>query len=171
MKWTGTVHCANESYVSLADIVDKATRSRMMAGIRGKDTRPEMTIRRMLHALGFRYRLHDRKLPGKPDMVFPGCRAVILVHGCFWHCHDCHLFKWPASRADFWRQKITRNRKKDAETMNALRVEGWRVLTIWECALKGRTKRPIEEVVKKTACWLRSANDCEEIRGREDDVE
>lgn len=139
-----------------------------MAGIRGKDTRPEMTIRRMLHALGFRYRLHDRRLPGKPDMVFPGLRAVILVHGCFWHGHDCHLFKWPASRADFWRRKITRNREKDAETMQALTAAGWRVLTIWECALKGRTRRPLEEVVGKAARWLRSGNDCEEIRGRED---
>ena len=149
----------------MADVVDKVTRSRMMAGIRGKDTRPEMLIRKGLHSRGFRFRLHDRTLPGKPDIVLPRYRAVILVHGCFWHGHDCHLFKWPSTRADFWRKKIYRNQEKDAESLGLLQTEGWRVLVIWECALKGRTKRPLDEVLAKSARWLLSDSDYEEIIG------
>lgn len=87
----------------------------MMAGIRGKDTKPELVVRRGLHALGFRFRLHDRALSGKPDMVLPRWRAVIFIHGCFWHAHDCPLFRWPGTRQDFWRQKIGRNQERDAE--------------------------------------------------------
>lgn len=86
----------------MADVVDAATRSRMVAGIRGKDTRPEMILQRRLHALGFRNRLHDRRLLGSPDLVFHGRRAVIFVHGCFWHGHGCHLFRLPATRREFW---------------------------------------------------------------------
>ena len=149
----------------MPDIVDEATRSRMMSGIRGKDTRPEMVVRRGLHAMGFRYKLHDGTLPGKPDLVFPARRAVILVNGCFWHGHDCHLFKWPSSRADFWKRKILRNREKDAETLEALYSDGWRVLTVWECALKGSTRLSAGEVVRKAARWLRSGGDSSEVRG------
>lgn len=149
----------------MVDVVDTATRSRMMAGIRGKNTRPELIIRRGLHAQGFRYRLHSPGLPGKPDLVFPGRRAVILVHGCFWHGHDCHLFRWPSSRVEFWKRKIIRNREKDIETLVALREEGWRVLVIWECALKGRTRRPDGEVIKEAAGWLCSGDEHREIRG------
>lgn len=149
----------------MADIVDRETRSRMMAGIRGKDTRPEMLIRRGLHRLGFRYRLHDGRLPGKPDLVFPKWNAVILVHGCFWHGHDCPLFKWPSTRQDFWRAKISRNREKDAETVAALLARGWRVLVIWECAMKGRGKQPLENVIGKAARWLRSNEREGSIRG------
>ena len=98
----------------MADVVDSAVRSRIMSNIRGKDTRPEMTVRRGLHARGFRYRLHDRRLPGRPDLVFPRCHALILVHGCFWHGHNCHLFRWPESRAEFWRGKINGNKARDA---------------------------------------------------------
>ena len=96
-----------------ADIVTPAVRSRMMAGIRGKDTRPELVLRTALHRRGFRYRLHRRDLPGTPDLVFPGRKAVIFVHGCFWHGHDCHLFHWPQTRADFWRGKIGGNIARD----------------------------------------------------------
>mgnify|MGYP001813680444 FL=1 len=123
----------------MADVVDRKTRSRMMSGIRGKNTRPELLIRKGLHARGFRFRLHDKRLPGKPDLVLPKYSAVIFVHGCFWHGHDCHLFKWPQSRREFWRKKITRNKVKDAESYVSLKKEGWYILTIWECALKGRT--------------------------------
>src|SRR3954470_16295918 len=92
----------------MADVVSSGVRSRMMAGIRGTNTAPEMILRRALHAEGFRYRLHDRRLPGKPDMVFPRHHAVIFAHGCFWHGHDCHLFKWPSTRPEFWQTKIRR---------------------------------------------------------------
>lgn len=153
----------------MPDIVDEATRSRMMSGIRGKDTRPEMVVRRGLHAMGFRYKLHDGTLPGKPDLVFPARRAVILVNGCFWHGHDCHLFKWPSSRADFWKRKILRNREKDAETLESLCSDGWRILTVWECALKGSTRLSASEVVRKVARWLQSGRDSDEIRGTDGD--
>jgi len=138
----------------MADVVDSKTRSRMMSGIRGKNTRPELLIRKGLHARGFRFRLHDKRLPGKPDLVLPKYSAVIFVHGCFWHGHDCHLFKWPQSRSEFWRNKITRNKANDAESYASLKKGGWYILTIWECALKGRTRRPLDQVVDDAADWL-----------------
>ncbi len=147
------------------DIVDAATRSRMMSGIRGKDTKPELVIRRGLHALGFRYRLHDRQLPGKPDLVLPRWRAVIQIHGCFWHGHDCPLFRWPQTRQEFWRAKISRNLKRDHEVNEALDRAGWRVLTVWECALKGRSRIGADATVTRAAAWLRSGTRTGEIRG------
>ncbi|HEY0622780.1 very short patch repair endonuclease [Sphingomonas sp.] len=147
------------------DIVDQATRSRMMAGIRGKNTRPELIIRRGLHALGFRFRLHDRKLPGAPDLVLPRWRAVIFVHGCFWHGHDCPLFRWPGTREEFWRTKIGRNRVRDTEVEALLDQAGWRVMKIWECSMKGTGKIGIERVIPLVADWLRSDRQGGEIRG------
>ncbi len=152
----------------MVDIVSPDTRSRMMAGIKGKNTRPELTIRKALHSLGFRYRLHDSRLPGKPDLIFPKYRAVILVHGCFWHGHDCHLFKWPSSRKEFWRKKITRNQEKDSETLSGLQNDGWRILTLWECALKGRTRKPLEKVIENVSSWLESSSKSREIKGKKD---
>jgi DNA mismatch endonuclease (patch repair protein) len=149
----------------LADVVDPATRSRMMSGIRGKDTQPEMLIRRALHARGFRYRLHCKDLPGKPDLCLPKYRAVIFVHGCFWHGHDCHLFKWPKTRPEFWREKIGRNREVDALAEAALGQQGWRQADIWECALKGRGRMPLEDVISNCADWLRSDRHRLNIRG------
>lgn len=108
----------------------------MMAGIRGKDTKPEMIVRRGLHARGFRYRLHSRDLPGKPDIVLPKYRAVIFVHGCFWHGHDCPAFKWPKSREAFWRTKIERNRRRHDEVLAHLATMGWNAETVWECELR-----------------------------------
>lgn len=151
----------------MADVVDKETRSRMMSGIRGKDTRPELLIRRMLHSRGYRYRLHDSSLPGKPDLVFPKYGAVILVNGCFWHGHNCHLFKWPSTRQDFWREKISRTREKDEENIKRLRQDGWRVLEIWECATKGKHRLAIEEIIDRTELWLQSANERACIAGLE----
>lgn len=139
----------------MADVVDPATRSRMMSGIRGKNTKPELLIRKALHARGFRYRLHC-DLPGKPDICLPKHRAVIFVHGCFWHGHDCHLFKWPSTRPEFWRDKIERNRAVDAAAEAALGEGGWRVAVVWECALKGRARRPLDQVADKLDLWIRS---------------
>jgi DNA mismatch endonuclease (patch repair protein) len=150
----------------LPDVVDKATRSRMMAGIRGKDTKPELVIRRGLHRLGFRFRLHDKRLPGKPDLVLPRYRAVIQVQGCFWHGHECALFKWPSTRQDFWKNKIIGNRDRDARNLLALEDQGWRCLTIRECALKGRNRLAIEEVLSVTAGWLRKGKGSDSIGGR-----
>lgn len=138
----------------MADIVDARTRSRMMRGIRGKDTRPEMLVRRALHARGLRYLLHHKDLPGAPDLVFPKYRAVVFVHGCFWHGHGCHMFRWPATRQEFWRNKITRNQETDARAVAALLGAGWRVGEVWECALRGRQRRPVGVIADRLALWL-----------------
>lgn len=149
----------------MPDVVDIKTRSRMMSGIRSKNNRPEIEIRSALHRRGYRYRLHSPKLPGKPDIVFASRKAVIMVHGCFWHGHNCHLFKWPSSREDFWRQKILKNRERDSETQEALESTGWRTLIVWECALKGRTRKPIQDVVDQVSHWLDNSTSDAEIRG------
>ncbi len=112
----------------------------MMAGIKGKDTAPEIAIRKDLHRRGFRYRLHAKDLPGKPDIVLPRHRAVVFVHGCFWHGHDCPLFKLPSTRPEFWKAKIGRNRENDAKAKSALLAAGWRVATIWECAIRKKNQ-------------------------------
>jgi DNA mismatch endonuclease (patch repair protein) len=149
----------------MPDIVAPEVRSRMMAGIRGTNTTPELTLRRGLHALGFRFRLHDRSLPGKPDMVFPRYHAVLFAHGCFWHGHDCHLFRLPSTRLDFWSAKIERNREVDGRADEALGQLGWRIGIVWECSLKGRTRRSLDDVLGECAEWLRSDRIRLEIRG------
>ena len=128
----------------------------MMAGIRGKNTKPEIIVRRGLHALGFRYRLHDRKLPGKPDLVFPARQAVIFVHGCFWHGHDCERFKLPATRRDFWLKKLEANQARDKRNISALLSEGWRVMVVWECATRGRGKHTTHIVLDQCETFLNS---------------
>ena len=148
----------------MADVVDPATRSRMMSGIRGKNTRPELLIRKALHARGFRYRLHC-DLPGKPDICLPKHRAVIFVHGCFWHGHGCHLFKWPNTRPEFWRAKIGRNREVDGSVEEQLAAAGWRVATIWECAVKGKLRLNLDDVIERCADWLISDRERLIIRG------
>lgn len=121
----------------MTDIVDSQTRSRMMAGIRGKDTKPELILRRSLHAQGFRYRLHAKGIPGKPDLVLPKYKAVIFVHGCFWHRHEgCRYATTPATRPEFWAEKFAANVRRDRATCQTLKARGWRVATVWECALR-----------------------------------
>lgn len=149
----------------MTDVVDTATRSRMMSGIRGKNTKPEILVRKALFAEGYRYRLHDKRLPGKPDLVLKKFNTVIFVHGCFWHGHDCHLFKWPKTRPVFWKRKINRNREKDQEVTRQLKKEGWKIITIWECALKGKTRQPLENVIRRTTMAL-AAHRSLTIRGR-----
>lgn len=151
----------------MVDVVSAEIRSRMMAGIRGKNTKPEMIIRQGLHGRGFRYLLHDKRLPGKPDLVFPKYRAVIFVHGCFWHGHDCHLFKWPKTRKSFWRKKIERNQTIDQSALAALAESGWRCCVVWECALKGRSRLAPGEVIKRTIKCLQSRTRKLEIRGNQ----
>lgn len=136
-----------------------------MSGIRGKNTKPEMMIRRALHARGFRYRIHCKDLPGNPDLCFPKYRAVVFVHGCFWHGHDCHLFKWPKTRAEFWHAKIGRNRHLDKSSIILLEKAGWRVATVWECALKGRTRLQPEGLTTTLAEWLQSDSPSLVIQG------
>jgi DNA mismatch endonuclease (patch repair protein) len=150
----------------MADIVDAFTRSRMMAGITGKNTRPELQVRRALHAAGYRYRLHDRGLPGRPDLVFATRRAVMFINGCFWHGHDCELFRWPGTRQSWWREKIKATRRRDRRAVRTLLADDWRVLTIWECALKGRQRRPADQVLRQIVRWLEGRKPCHEIRGK-----
>lgn len=138
-----------------------------MAGIKGKDTKPELVIRRALHALGYRYRLHYKKLPGKPDLVFPKYKVAIFIHGCFWHKHSCHLFKWPSTRPQFWKEKIGSNKKRDLENREKILKKGWRVLIIWECALKGKVKVQLKEVVYETEKFLLGPNRFMEIAGED----
>ena len=127
-----------------------------MAAIRGKNTSPEVLIRRALHARGFRFRLHSKHLPGRPDIVLPKYRAVIFVHGCFWHGHDCPQFRWPATRAEFWQTKIEGNRERDRRQHDILIAKDWRVAVVWECGLEGRARRDIGEVIDSLAAWLSS---------------
>lgn len=136
-----------------------------MSGIRGKNTKPEMILRRGLHARGFRYRLHAAELPGKPDLVFPSRRAALFVHGCFWHGHDCHLFRMPSTRPEFWATKIARNKALDERAVAALRAKAWRVGAVWECSLKGRTRLPLPAVLDACEAWLRADDPELEIRG------
>ncbi|WP_407474944.1 very short patch repair endonuclease [Sulfitobacter sp. PM12] len=147
------------------DTVTATVRSRMMAGIKGKNTRPELVIRSALHRRGFRFRLHRKDLPGKPDLVFSGRGAVIFVHGCFWHGHNCNLFRWPKSREEFWRGKIAKNMERDRVQYQTLIETRWRIGTIWECALKGKTRLPFENVVDQCAMWLQSDIKILEVSG------
>lgn len=118
----------------MVDIVSAPTRSRMMSGIRGKNTRPEIAVRRALHGAGLRYRLHVRELPGKPDIVLPKYRAAVNVHGCFWHRHPgCRFATTPASNVEFWQAKLQGNVDRDMRTDTRLASLGWRVFTVWEC--------------------------------------
>jgi len=123
----------------MADVHNKATRSYNMSMIKGKNTKPEMLVRRFLHANGYRYKLHDKKLPGKPDIVLPKYRTVIFVHGCFWHGHaNCKYFVIPKTRTQWWTDKINGNRANDEKAVKALRKEGWKVIKIWGCDLISR---------------------------------
>jgi len=146
----------------MADIVSKSVRSRMMSGIRGKNTKPEMLIRQALFARGFRYRLHRRDLPGAPDILLPKFNAALFVHGCFWHGHaGCPYFKLPSSNSEFWATKICGNVRRDEASVAVLRARGWRVLVIWECAT--RTKVSLDDLYEDISTWLRGSNEFKEI--------
>ena len=147
------------------DVVDATTRSRMMRGIRSKNTQPEMIVRRGLHAAGLRFRIHDRRLSGTPDVVLPKYRAAVSVRGCFWHGHDCSYFRLPKTRSEFWRNKIESNRQRDAKNERELLVSGWRHATVWECALRQRPKSDVDTVLGTLVSWVRSDQPTISIRG------
>lgn len=145
----------------MVDVVDKITRSRMMSGIRGKDTKPERELRRALHRLGLRYRLHAIELPGRPDIVLPKYRAVILVHGCFWHRHrGCRFATRPASNAEFWKSKFAETVRRDRRNDKALRQLGWCTATVWECSIRATGE---EAVAERILSWLQSNRSVLEI--------
>ncbi len=140
----------------MVDVHTPERRSKNMRAIRSKDTKPELLLRRLLHAQGFRFRLHRKDLPGKPDIVLPKYRAAIQVHGCFWHGHKCYLFKTPKSQTEFWLNKINTNRTRDEQQNKALIDSGWRLLIVWECALKGSLKQPDTELISSISKWIKS---------------
>ena len=150
----------------MTDIVDPETRHRMMSGIRGKNTKIEVLVRKGLFAKGFRYRINDKNLPGKPDIVLPKYKAVIFTHGCFWHGHDCHLFKWPSTRPEWWRSKIGGNRERDNHVRELLEKAGWKQCHVWECALKGKYRLDADNVIDELVKWLQGNSETLEIRGR-----
>lgn len=138
----------------MVDIVDPSTRSRMMAGIGGRNTKPEILLRRRLHAAGLRFRLHAAALPGKPDIILPSRKIAIFVHGCFWHRHaDCHWCSTPATRPDFWNAKFEGNLVRDEKVQTLLREAGWRVSIIWECGLRAPYA---DATVEQVLAWIRS---------------
>ncbi len=146
----------------MTDVVDAKTRSRMMAGIKGKNSEPEMLVRRALFKAGFRFRLHWRGLPGVPDVVLRGRRVAVFVHGCFWHMHPgCSSAKLPSTRPEFWLAKLSRNADRDREVREALCAEGWRVLTVWECATRGRGIQA--ELAETLRAWIDGATVIGEI--------
>lgn len=121
----------------MVDVVPAHVRSQMMSGIQGKNTKPELVVRKLLYAAGYRFRLHRKDLPGSPDIVMPGRRVAIFVHGCFWHLHQgCHFVKMPATRPEFWKAKLEANAARDSCAVTQLREQGWRVLCVWECSTR-----------------------------------
>lgn len=139
----------------MTELSQSEKRSRNMAAIRSKDTKPELAIRRALHAAGFRYSLHNKSLPGTPDLVLQKHRTVVFVHGCFWHVHCCRYFRWPESRAEFWKEKLNRNLERDTGSIAELLKSGWRVAVIWECALRSGTWTA-ESISQSFADWLKT---------------
>lgn len=128
-----------------------------MAGIQGKNTKPEILLRKALHANGFRYSLHAKGLPGKPDIVMPKWRVVIFVHGCFWHLHGCALSKLPANNAEFWKEKLTRNQRRDSVNQQEVAALGWRTIVVWECATRGKTALlNFPHLIDMLAAWIRN---------------
>ena len=137
----------------MADVLTSEQRSRCMSAIRDRDTAPELILRRLLHSLGYRYRVNDGHLPGKPDLVFPKRRKVIFVHGCFWHRHNCKSGRsLPSTRRQFWINKLQGNRRRDFRQASELRKKGWRVLNVWQCQLK-RSK--LEKTLRRVISFLR----------------
>lgn len=133
------------------DVLTKKERSKRMSLIRSKDTKPELLVRHLIHSLGYRYRLHRKDLPGRPDMVFPARKKIIFVHGCFWHGHECKVGHIPKSRLDYWVQKITRNNERDRSTLRRLRRMHWKCLVLWECQL-----HEVERIKERITRFLES---------------
>ncbi len=148
------------------DIVSKKKRSLMMSGISGKNTRPEITVRKILYGHGFRYRINKSEMAGKPDIVLPKYRSLIFVHGCFWHRHNCSLFKWPSSNPEFWKRKILSNVERDKNNIQKLENDGWRICTVWECSIKGKKANEIARAGDRIVKWLLSGSEKLVLKGK-----
>ena len=136
------------------DTVDCQTRSKIMASVGQKNTGAELVLRRALHKIGLRYNLHDRSLPGSPDLAFTRFHAVIFVHGCYWHSHGCYRSTVPKTRHRFWTEKFRANKSRDKRNASSLLKSGWRVLTVWECVLLGKNAWPVHELTTQVCAWL-----------------
>jgi DNA mismatch endonuclease, patch repair protein len=136
------------------DVLTPEQRRLNMSRIRGKDTKPELVLRKALHSAGLRYRLQLGTVPGRPDLSLPKHKTLIFVHGCFWHGHNCPLFKAPRTNSDFWRQKIATNRLRDVRVQAELVSSGWRVLTVWECAIKGPGRLALGELIERCQAFI-----------------
>jgi len=150
------------------DVLNPDQRRLNMSRIRSRDTKPEMIVRKALHAGGYRFRLHRRDLPGRPDLILPKWQAAVFVHGCFWHRHDCSYFKMPTTREDFWREKIARNVERDRAARAALAASGWKVLIVWECALRGKWRLTSEKLANALDNFISvQGSEFREIRGED----
>ena len=147
----------------MADVFSKEKRSQVMSAIRSKDTAPELQLRKALHAKGYRYSLHSKHLPGTPDLVFRKFQAVLFVNGCFWHGHNCSMFKFPSTNQEFWKNKILTNQERDSKVHALLTKSGWRILTVWECSLRGKSKLNFDNLIITIEDWLNSENQFCEI--------
>ncbi len=145
------------------DVLTPEQRRKCMARIKGQNTKPEVQLRKALFSLGLRYRLHDKRLPGRPDLVFVKFKAVVFVHGCFWHGHNCKLFVVPETNREFWIHKISGNRQRDDRVCAELKQLGWRVLTVWECALRGPDRLTMDVLASITDRWIRTATKSRQI--------
>jgi len=141
------------------DVLSLEQRRLNMSRIRSRDTAPEVLIRRGLHAAGFRFRLHQRHLPGRPDLVLPRYRTVIFVNGCFWHSHGCHISRLPDTRREYWQPKLDRTLQRDRDAAHALRLAGWRVVVVWECALRGRVRLAEGAALAQISAFVRDCTD------------
>ncbi len=150
----------------MVDIVSSSTRSKLMSGIRSKNTKIEVVLRKALFARGLRYRKNVQTLPGKPDIVVAKWKALIFINGCFWHMHNCKLFKMPETRRDFWEEKIQGNRARDEKNKEKLLSLGWRIAIVWECALRGKNEQKTAEVADALLLWLSSGDEYLEIDGK-----
>lgn len=146
------------------DVLTPEQRTLNMRMIKGRDTKPEILIRKALHRAGMRYKLHVASIPGRPDIVFPRYRAIVQVNGCFWHGHDCPLFRLPSTRREFWEAKINGNRVRDQATQAAQQEANWRAFVVWECSLKGPGKRPFAEVIAACIEFIRGTERTGEIK-------
>jgi DNA mismatch endonuclease (patch repair protein) len=147
----------------MADVHSQAIRSKNMRAIRNQDTAIEQRIALILKDRGFTYRVQDKALPGRPDFVLPAEKAIIFVHGCFWHRHHCYLFKMPATRTEFWSGKINSNVERDRRYVEQLREGGWKVLIVWECALRGKLQLQDSALIERLEEWLLAATDSSDI--------
>ena len=138
----------------MVDVVSPEKRSQMMSGIRGRDTSPELVVRQSLHACGYRFRLHAKNLPGRPDIILPKYGVALFVNGCFWHRHQCDLFKWPKTREQFWRDKLNGNAERDRRNWKSLEKLGWRVFVFWECWIRKNQSGFPDALCKPFEEWL-----------------